>query len=129
MNLERWIFWIAGGYGLAVLAPQYFLLDQIGRDQPPPITHPEYFYGFVGVAVAWQIAFIMIGSDPVRFRPLMLVAVLEKLSFAIPVAILFARKQIAPSTLVFGMIDLLLGGLFVFAWWSSKPQMAAGERK
>jgi hypothetical protein len=81
------------------------------------------------VAVVWQSAFLVIGYDPRRFRPLMLVAVLEKLSFAIPVAILFARQQVAKNTFVFGMIDLSLGGLFCIAWWCSKPQMDADERR
>jgi len=42
----------AGIYGIAVIAPQYFMEAQVGRDYPPAITHPEYFYGFVGVGLA-----------------------------------------------------------------------------
>jgi hypothetical protein len=117
MKFARWIFWLAGAYGLVALVPQYFLFEQIGRDMPPPITHPEYFYGFVGVAVAWQVAFLVIGYDPRRFRPIMPVAVLEKLSFGVAVAILFARQEVAASTFVFGLVDLSLGTLFVLAWW------------
>lgn len=30
-----------------------------GIDFPPPINHPEYYYGFIGVAIAWQVAFII----------------------------------------------------------------------
>ena len=77
------------------------------------------------VAVVWQIAFLVIGCDPRRFRPLMLVAVLEKLSFAIPVAILFTWQQVTTRTFVFGMIDLLLGVSFFIAWWSLKPRPSA----
>jgi hypothetical protein len=109
-------------YGLVVLLPQYFLLERIGRDQPPAITHPEYFYGFVRLAVVWQIAFLVIGYDPPRFRPLMLVAVLEKLSLGVAVAVLFAQQRVATSPLVFGMIDLSLEALFVAAWWIT-PEM------
>ena len=61
-------FFIAGIYGLLALVPMYFLEGRIGRDYPPPINHPEHFYGFLGVAVAWQAAFLVIGRDPVRFR-------------------------------------------------------------
>ncbi len=46
------VFLVAGVYGLAVLFPQYFMEGQTGRDFPPPINHPEYFYGFIGVALA-----------------------------------------------------------------------------
>jgi hypothetical protein len=116
MQAARWIFWLAGLYGLAVILPQYFLLEQIGRDNPPAVTHVEYFYGFVGVALAWQVAFLVIGRDPLRFRPLMLVAVLEKLSFGIPVALLFAQQRVPTSVFVFGMMDLSLAVAFVVAW-------------
>src|SRR5262245_63460257 len=49
MKFARIVFLVAGIYGLLVVAPQYFLEAKIGRDTPPPITHPEFFYGFVGV--------------------------------------------------------------------------------
>lgn len=82
MKFARWTFNLAGIYGLAALLPQYFLLDKIARDTPPAVTHVEFFYGFVGVAIAWQLAFFVIASDPRRYRPIMLVAIFEKLSFA-----------------------------------------------
>ena len=50
------LFWFAGIYGLLVLAPQYLMERHIGIDFPPEITHPEYFYGFVGVTLAWQVS-------------------------------------------------------------------------
>jgi len=60
------------------LTPLYFMFDLIGRNDPPPITHPGFFYGFVGIGLAWQVAFIIIATDPVRFRPLMIPCILEK---------------------------------------------------
>ncbi|TWU23634.1 hypothetical protein [Bythopirellula polymerisocia] len=48
---KRVFFW-AGVYGVILLVPQFFLEAQIGRDYPPAITHPEHFYGFIGVALA-----------------------------------------------------------------------------
>ena len=78
------------------------LEDRIGRDYPPPITHPEHFYGFVGVAVAWQIAFLIISRDVVRFRPLMLAAIVEKASFALPTFALFASGRVAAATAAVG---------------------------
>jgi hypothetical protein len=120
MQLARRTFWTAGLYGLAVILPQYFLLDKIGRDNPPAVTHVEYFYGFVGVALAWQVAFLVIGRDPLRFRPLMLVALLEKLSFGIPVALLYAQQRVPTSVFVFGMMDLSLAAAFAVAWRTTK---------
>lgn len=51
----RRVFTGAAVYGLAVLLPQYFMEGRVGRDFPPPITHPEHFCGFIGVAFAWQV--------------------------------------------------------------------------
>jgi hypothetical protein len=73
MKVARWIFGIAGVYGVLVIAPLYFMEARIGRDTPPAITHPEYFYGFVGVTLVYQIIFLLIAREPVRYRPLMLV--------------------------------------------------------
>src|SRR4051812_47452285 len=81
MVFARRVFLIAGIYGLIALLPIYLLESRIGRDQPPAITHPEFFYGFVGVGVSWQVAFLIISPDPARFRPLMIPAGLEKASF------------------------------------------------
>ena len=110
------VYTIAGVYGLIAMLPQYLLEERIGRDYPPPITHPEYFYGFIGIVVVWQLAFLVIARDPVRFRPLMPVTVLEKLAFAIPVAILYAQGRVSTTTLLFAGIDLVLGALFLAAY-------------
>lgn len=121
----RWVFRIAGIYGLLVIAPQYFLEAQIGLDNPPAITHPEYFYGFVGVALAWQLAFLVIGADPIRYRPLMLAAVVEKATFGIAAIALYASGRLAAPVLVFGCLDLVLGVLFILAWRRTPATPAA----
>jgi hypothetical protein len=41
MVFARRVFLIAGIYGLLVLLPLSFMEGRIGRDQPPPITHPN----------------------------------------------------------------------------------------
>jgi hypothetical protein len=117
MKLARWIFGIAGVYGILVIAPLYFLETRIGHDTPPPITHPEYFYGFIGVTLAWQVVFLVIAREPTRYRPLMLVSVLEKLAWGVPAIILFQQQRANGMTLGFGGIDLLLGALFVVAFF------------
>jgi len=69
MRFAKIVFLVAGIYGLLILTPMYFLENKIGRDTPPAITHPEYFYGFVGVALAWQVLFLVsraIPSDTAR---------------------------------------------------------------
>src|SRR5262252_1160810 len=115
-RFARRVFTVAGIYGLIVMTPQYFLATRIGRDTPPAITHLEYFYGFIGLAVAWQFVFLLIGRDPERYRALMIPAVLEKLAFGVPAIVLFAQGQIPASVLFFGLLDLTLGVLFVASW-------------
>jgi len=116
MKFAKIVFWIAAIWGFLMITPLYFMFDLIGKKDPPPITHPAFFYGFVGVALVWQIAFIFIARDPIRFRLFMIPAILEKLVYAIPVIILVAEKRTNPNDLVFSAIDLTLGALFVAAY-------------
>jgi len=113
----RWLFRLAGIYGLLVLLPQYFLENRVGVDNPPAITHPEYFYGFIGVGVAWQVAFLVIGQDPPRYRMLILPAILEKATFGTAAMVLFAQQRLSSPILIFAIIDLVLCVLFAMAFW------------
>ncbi|MBI1814814.1 MAG: hypothetical protein HYR72_07540 [Deltaproteobacteria bacterium] len=115
-KFARRVFFVAGIYGLLVLVPQYFTEARTGRDFPPPITHPEFYYGFVGTALAFQLAFLVISRDPTRYRALMLPSVVEKATFGIATLVLFAQQRLAPLMLAFGMIDLLLGVLFLVTY-------------
>ena len=116
MRFARWVFRIAGIYGLVVLLPQYLMEERVGQDYPPAITHPEYFYGFLGLAVSWQLAFLVIAQDPIRYRLLMIPAVLEKATFGIAVLVLYAQQRASDTLLAFGIIDLMWGALFVVAY-------------
>ena len=124
MRFAKNAFLAAGIYGLVVLLPQYFLEQRTGRDFPPPITHPEYFYGFIGVAVAWQIVFLLISRDPVRYRPLMLVGVIEKASFGLPAIALYLSGRLRTQMLVAGLIDLVLGALFIMSYTRTPAERA-----
>jgi hypothetical protein len=125
MKFAKIVFWIAGIWGLLVLTPLYFLFDLIGRNDPPPITHPGFFYGFVGVALAWQVAFLFIAQEPARYRPLMIPSILEKASYSVAVFVLVFQGRMHPSDLVFGCTDLLLGLLFVIAYFKTPPRTAS----
>ncbi len=115
MKFARWTYLIAGIYGLLVLVPQYFLEEKNGRDYPPVINHPEYYYGFIGVAIAWQIAFLIISKDPRRYWPLMIASVIEKFSYGIAVVILYLQGRTGNMVLSTGVIDMVLGTLFLIA--------------
>ena len=116
MKFAKIIFRVAGIWGLLTLTPLYFIFDLIGQKDPPPITHPAFFYGFVGAALAWQLVFFIIATDPARYRPLLMPSVFEKFSYGIAVVILIAQGRMHSSDLLFGGVDLLLGNLFVIAY-------------
>lgn len=122
MRFAKYSFYTAGVYGLIALVPQYFLEAKNNRDFPPAITHPEYFYGFIGVAVAFQVAFLIIASDPVRYRALMLAAMLEKFSFTIAVYALYAAARVHPIMVGLATIDLILGLLFIVSFLKTKKE-------
>jgi hypothetical protein len=120
MLYARRLFLIAGIYGLIVLPPMYFMERSIGEREPPAITHPEFFYGFVGVATAWQVAFLIIALDPVRYRLLMLPGILEKLGFGVAAIVLYAQGRLAAQMLAAGIGDLVFAVLFLAAYWMTR---------
>jgi|HubBroStandDraft_5_1064220.scaffolds.fasta_scaffold43847_2 hypothetical protein len=116
MKFAKVVFWVAGIWGLLVITPLYFLFDVIPTKDPPAITHPGFYYGFVGCALAWQVAFCFIATDPVRYRPLILPSILEKATYAIAIVVLVAQGRTNPHDLVFAGTDALLGLFFVIAY-------------
>ena len=116
MNFAKWTFRIAGIYGLLIIAPLYFMEAQLGRDYPPAITHPEYYYGFLGVTLAWQVLFLLLSRDPRRYRPLMLAAVLEKVVYLPTILWLYSQGRVAALQIGTGTIDMVFGVLFVVAY-------------
>jgi len=124
MKFAKIVFRIAAIWGFLIITPLYFIFDLIGKNDPPPITHPGFYYGFVGVALVWQFAFLIIATDPIRFRPLIIAAILEKLVYSIPVIILISQKRMHPNDLIFAAIDFFLCVLFVMAYLRT-PRTAA----
>ena len=110
------IFTVAGIYGLCAMVPLYFTEGMIGVNYPPKLTHVEYYYGFIGLAICWQLGFLLIGKDPMRYRPFMVIAVLEKCAFSGAAIALFLQGRLIPLSLLGGTIDVVLGTLFIFAF-------------
>jgi hypothetical protein len=107
----RWVRWWFRGaalYGAVALVPGYFTAVT------PETALPHY--GFVGTALAFQLAFWIIGGDPARYRPLMIAGVAEKLAFGVPAALLWSAGRAPDLVLAAGAIDLMLGAGFLMAW-------------
>jgi hypothetical protein len=117
VRTARWLFRGAAIYGLILLLPLYFL-EATAAAPAPRLIAPEFFYGFIGAAAAFQLIYWVMGGDPVRYRPLMPVAVIAKLGFWIPVTILWTVGRTATSTFVITCGDLILAIAFFIAWRS-----------
>lgn len=116
MKFARIVFVIAGTWGIAVLTPFYWLVDVTGRRYNPPTTYPHFFYGFFAVALAWQIAFLVIGFNPVRFRALMIPGILEKFGYVATLTMLYGQGRITSVDAQAAVPDGLLGLLFILAF-------------
>jgi hypothetical protein len=113
VRTARRIFAIAGIYGLIVLLPMFFIEPWLA----PPLARPEDYYGFLGSATAFQFVYLTIAGDPVRFRPLMAVAVLAKAFFFATTLSLWLEGRAAGPAMILASIDGLIGLAFAYAWW------------
>jgi len=117
VKFAKIVFWIACIWGVLVLMPLYFIFDMIGRNDPPPITHPAFYYGFVSIGLAFQVAFIVIARDPARLRPMMIPSMLEKFGYGATLIVLYLQNRLHLQDLALGGIDLLFGVLFLAAFF------------
>ena len=116
MRFAQVVFAIAGIWGIVVLTPFYWLVDVTGRVYDPPPAYPHFFYGFFAVALAWQIAFLVIASNPTRFRPFIIPAMVEKFGYVATLAVLYGQERITQVDAMAAFPDGLLGLLFVVAF-------------
>src|SRR5436190_1793040 len=115
MYFARWVFLFAGLSGVLMTLPLY-LEGTFFENYPPRINRPEFYYGFAGLCLAWQVMFLVIGFDPVRYRPAMLPAMLEKVSFAGVIPILYLADRVQPMWLGFAAMDATWLVLFIVAY-------------
>jgi hypothetical protein len=66
--------------------------------------------------LVWQLVYFLIGSDPVRFRPMMLLAALAKASFVGTLVTLLALGRIGMQWLGFAAFDGTFVVLFLVAY-------------
>jgi hypothetical protein len=116
VKFAKYVFIGAGVWGIAVLTPFYWLVDVTGRRYAPPTEYPHFFYGFFAITMAWQFAFLVIGSNPIRFRPLMVPSMFEKFSYVVTLVVLYNQARISAADFQAVIPDLILGILFVVAF-------------
>jgi hypothetical protein len=127
MTFARYVFTGAGVWGIIVLTPLFFLVDITGRPYPAPADYPHFYYGFLAIALAWQVAFIFIGSNPVRFRPLMIAAFIEKAGYIIVAATLYRQGRISANDAGTAIPDALLLVLFIVAYMKTRARPGAAS--
>ena len=109
----RWVGWWFRG---AAIYGAVALLASLAA--PGAIVLPQL--AFTLTALAFQLVFWMVGGDPVRYRPLMLAGIAEKLAFGVPALLLAAGS----TTAIFGAIDVALGAGFLVAWFATPARAA-----
>lgn len=122
MTFAKWVFTLGGAFGVLMIAPLFFLEEQMARGEP--LSHPENYYGFVGVTLAWQLVYLVIGRNPAPYRPIMLLGALGKVIFAASVWVLAMQGRTPMSTALVASSDLILAALFVVAWFRTAPKPA-----
>jgi len=75
MKIARWIFLVAGILGLLPLAPIFYELARGGQDiLPDDGSMGLFIYIFFALYVFWQVFYFFLAANPVRFRPVMILA-------------------------------------------------------
>lgn len=123
MHIAKWVFRIAGIYGIVMLVPAYFM-ERTFTDS----MHPEFYYGFLGVGLAFQVLFLMLATDPGRYRPMMLPSILEKVSYGAATFWLYFVQRADSTVLLGGCVDWLFVGLFTWAYLATAHAPAPGLR-
>jgi len=129
MKFTKVVFFIAAVYGFTLLIPMYFLMNIIGQEAPPAISHPEFYYGFLGVTLLWQCIFVLIALDPLHYKSIIPIAVLEKLAYTVPVLILYSIDKVQANILVTALADPIFAILFIAAYFRMSlrgPRSAIG---
>lgn len=109
MRFARWSFGIAAAYGLIATISLYF--------RAPLNADTVWLFVFTGAAAATQLLYVALAIDPARYWRLIPVGIASKLSFAIPVGLLWLRGAVPDSLGAAGLVDLALAALFAINWW------------
>lgn len=114
MKFSKIVFTAAGVWGFVILTPLYFLHDTVATARGGPVSYPELF-GFLAITVAWQSAFLVIASNPARYRLMMLPAIAEKFLWVITMTVLLQQGRVQSQDMLPVIPDAILGVLFTIS--------------
>lgn len=111
MKFARIVFYTASAVGALSAIPMYLMDGNY------------LYYATLAGLVAWQPAFFIIATDPIRYRPLMLAGMVEKLLWIGTLGFLYLRGAISALDFYrFVPFSLVLGVLFVAAYRKTSPK-------
>jgi hypothetical protein len=120
IRIAKYVFGISAVLGMLFLLPLYFAENFVATESPPAITHPELYYGLISVAVVWQFVYLLVATDPVRFRPLMVVSGLAKLSLFATFLVLFLAGRVGVKSVATVIPDFLMAVFFFVCFFATK---------
>ena len=116
MKIVRWIFLIAGILGLLTAIPVAYNLILNGQELLPDLYSLGLFiHIFLFQFVCWQILFFFISRDPVRYRPMMILAFFLEVS--IPFNSIWLYFYGFRLWMFLTIVSLVFALLFLIAFW------------
>jgi uncharacterized membrane protein len=116
MKLARWIFLIAGIVGLLTTIPLVF------TEKIMAVKKPEFYYGFVFLDICWQILYLFISSNPIRYRLMMIPAFLAKGSGTVALKWLYIVGRVSRQWIAIGAVDGIFAVLFLVSFWATRSE-------
>lgn len=121
-TLASRIYGVAAVYGVGCLLPNLFQERKCDKELAPvPVEAPVWFYGFNSVALTFQFVFALMATDPIKYRDLMPLAMLEKFGFVACCIKLHREGRLQPMMRLGASIDALLGVAFGLAYYVTRP--------
>jgi hypothetical protein len=118
MKFARWVFLIAGVFGLLVTVPLAF------AEKVFEVKQPEFYYGFVFLDICWQVLYLLLSSNPTRYRLMMIPTFLAKASGTVALTWLFLQGRISGQWTAVAIVDGIFAILFLIAFWLSGREVS-----
>jgi hypothetical protein len=116
MMFARRVFTWAAVFGFVMIAPLFVAEGLLARVLHRTLTQPQWYYGFAEVALAFQALYLIIGRDPVRYRPLMPLCGLAKLGFGVVMWTLVGLGRSDPLLGIAAIPDMFWAAAFLLAY-------------